>query len=233
MKYKAIIFDLDNTLLDYSSSELKSMQRTVQEYGFFHNERFIWNNFWTLFSKINTNYWLNRNKSGYKINQVLEFSFRDTLLELGLDHSGSKRLADLYWNAFCNSSDLEENALHLLSQLHGDYKLAVISNGIGEAQRGRLAAGEMEHYFDTLVISDEVGYWKPDNEIFNVALKRLEINHTEALFVGDSLDADYYGALNADIDFCFYNREGNPIENHINPKYMINSLLDLRGCLDK
>jgi 2-haloacid dehalogenase len=231
MNYKAIIFDLDNTLLNYSVSELKSMQRTVQEHGLMHRNSFTWDDFWSLFSRINMVYWNERNKYGHNIYQVLEFSFQDTLKELRLDHSESKILANLYWKTFCNACDFEEYATDILSQLHGRYRLAIISNGIGEAQRSRLLAGGIDHYFDALVISDEVGYWKPDKEIFDEALKRLNINPSEALFVGDSLNDDYHGALNAGIDFCYYNRKGSPIENSVQPKYMIQTLQNISYCL--
>jgi 2-haloacid dehalogenase len=231
MNYKAIIFDLDNTLLNYSVSELKSMQRTVQEHGLIHKESFSWENFWSLFSKINRLYWNERNHTGYDIYQVLEFSFQDTLKELRLDYSESKLLANMYWKFFCNACDFEEYATDVLSYLHGKYRLAIISNGIGEAQRGRLIAGGIEHYFDTLIISDEVGYWKPNKEIFDEALKRLHISHTEALFVGDSLNDDYYGALNAGIDFCYYNRKAAPIDQSIRPKYMIENLNKISSYL--
>ncbi|BBI36488.1 HAD family hydrolase [Cohnella abietis] len=224
MNYKAIIFDLDNTLLNYSASELKSMQQTVQTHGLIHHESFTWDSFWIHYSKINMYYWNERNKSGHNIYQILELSFQDTLKELRLDHSDSKLLANLYWDTFCNACDFEEHATDILSHLHGKYNLAIISNGIGQAQRCRLAVGKIEHYFDALVISDEVGYWKPDKEIFAEALKRLNIHHSEALFVGDSLNDDYFGALNAGIDFCYYNRMSNPIDTSIRPKFMIDSL---------
>jgi 2-haloacid dehalogenase len=207
------------------------MEHAVKEHGLIHRESFSWDNFWSLFSKINMHYWNERTKSGYNIYQVLDLSFQDTLKELSLDHSDSKILSNLYWNTFCNACDFEDYAQDILSYLHGNYKLAIISNGIGEAQRGRLAAGGIDHFFDTLIISDEVGYWKPDKEIFNEALRRLNINQSEALFIGDSLTDDYIGALNAGIDFCYYNRKGNLIEEGVRPKYMIESLKKLSECL--
>lgn len=232
MNYKAILFDLDNTLLNYSLSELKSMQQTVEEHGLIHKESFSWESFWNLFSEVNFNYWNGRKKYGYNIYQVLEYSFQDTLKGLRLDHSESKILAQLYWNTFCTACDFEEYAMDILS-LHGRYKLGIISNGIGEAQRSRLAAGGVIHFFDTLIISDEVGYWKPDKEIFDETLKRLDINRTEALFIGDSLHDDYYGAVNAGIDFCYYNRNGYPIDNNVRPKYVINSLINISTFLEE
>ncbi|MNN62067.1 Pyrimidine 5'-nucleotidase YjjG [compost metagenome] len=138
----------------------------------------------------------------------------------------------MYWNTFCRTCDFEKYAQDLLTELHGKYKLAIISNGNGEAQRSRLAAGGISHFFDTIIISDEVGYWKPDREIFDETLKRLNIKRTEALFIGDSLHDDYYGAVNAGIDFCYYNRKGNTVEN-ICPKYIIDSLIKVSTCLEE
>lgn len=231
MSYKAILFDLDNTLLNYSMSELKSMQNTVEKHGLIHKEAFSWDAFWALFSDVNFRYWNERLISNYTIHQVLEYSFRDTLEELALDHSEASILSALYWKTFCLACDFEDHAMEVLTHLHGRHKLAIISNGIGEAQRSRLAAGGMNHFFDALIISDEVGYWKPDKKIFDEALKRLGIDRTEALFIGDSLRDDYHGAINAGIDFCYYNRQGQPIDADVRPKYMINSLMNVASLL--
>ncbi|QAY65337.1 YjjG family noncanonical pyrimidine nucleotidase [Paenibacillus protaetiae] len=231
MNYKAILFDLDNTLLNYSVSEIKSMQKTVEKHGLIHKETFSWNMFWNLFSRVNLHYWSNRQTSGYNIYQILEHSFQDTLKDLGLDPSESGILAKLYWNTFCRACDFEDYAKEVLFHLHGKYKLAIISNGIGEAQRNRLAAGGINHFFDALIISDEVGYWKPDKKIFDETLTRLDIKRTEALFIGDSLHDDYNGAINAGIDFCYYNRNGSPVDNNVRPKYVIDSLRTITAFL--
>ncbi|MCJ7839779.1 YjjG family noncanonical pyrimidine nucleotidase [Lederbergia sp. NSJ-179] len=229
--YKAIIFDLDNTLLNYSKSEWESMQNTVNGHGVSQSETFDWDKFWRCFQKVNMQYWNDRNKAGHHILEVLEYSFKDTLKELKCDDSVSQVLAGQYWETFCQTCHFEEYAPDLLSYLHGSYKLAIISNGIGEAQRGRLAAGGMDHYFDRLIISDEVGYWKPDKKIFETALKQLDINHTEALFIGDSLRDDYSGSVNAGIDFCFYNPKGIPLEKGFHPAFTIKSLQEVKEIL--
>lgn len=231
MPYKAILFDLDNTLLNYSLSELKSMQETVAAHGLIHRESFSWETFWTLFCQANFAYWSDRRKAGYSIHQVLEYSFRDTLNSLAWNHSDAKTLAQLYWSTFCATCEFEDHAREILTRLHGKYQLAIISNGIGEAQRSRLAAGGVMHLFDALIVSDEVGYWKPEKEIFDETLKRLHLHPEEALFIGDSLHDDYGGAVNAGIDFCYYNRNGNSVDRDIRPKFVIDSLLRLDACL--
>lgn len=115
----------------------------------------------------------------------------------------------------------------LLGKLHGRYRMGIISNGIGEAQRGRLKTGALDHYFDHLFISDEVGYYKPQREIFDTAVRTLCVDHTEVLFVGDSLQDDYHGAAGAGIDFCYYNPLAKRLDESFKPAYMIHSLSEL------
>jgi 2-haloacid dehalogenase len=225
--YKAIIFDLDNTLLNYSASVDICMRKAVHDHGLASQESFSWNSFWPVFDQHNTYYWNDRITSGNSIHRILELSFRDSLDQLGLDASGAQELSELYWNGFCRTCDFEEHAQNLLERLHGTHRLAIISNGVGEAQRRRLAAGQVEHYFESLVFSDEVKCWKPDSRIFEEALKQLRISSEEALFVGDSIQDDYTGARNAGIDFCYYNRDGVVLDSSVRPKYAVRSLKEL------
>lgn len=207
------------------------MQNTVNGHEISQSETFTWEQFWGSFQKINMRYWNERNKAGHHILEVLEYSFRDTLKELELDCSISNALANRYWKLFCHTCHFEEYAQDLLANLHENYQLAIISNGIGEAQRSRLQVGKIAHYFDELIISDEVGYWKPDKKIFETALAQLNIHHTEALFIGDSLHDDYHGSINAGIDFCFYNPKGLLLEKEMRPTYTIEHLQEVKEIL--
>ncbi|CAM3109706.1 HAD family hydrolase [Paenibacillus sediminis] len=225
--YKAIIFDIDNTLLNYSFSEHHSMKQalTIHE---LHPD-LVWEEFWGTFGPINFNYWMNKDANKHNIYQILEYSFTDTFKKLNRDTSVSKEIAQTYWNLFCNTCDLEPNAETILEHLHRDYSLGVITNGIGEAQRKRLEVGNLHHYFDSLVISDEVGYAKPDPAIFELALNELKVDSNEVLFIGDSLTDDYRGAVNAGIDFCFYNRNDQRLEGQESPKYVVKDLLEIKS----
>ncbi|GGD55813.1 YjjG family noncanonical pyrimidine nucleotidase [Paenibacillus nasutitermitis] len=224
--YKAILFDLDNTLLDYDFSEQDSMKRTIEH----HRQEladFQWDLFRSTFGPINWTYWIERVQRNLTIGEVLHYSFRDTLEQLGHDHAISPRLAQTYWTLFCSTCHLMEGADELLGKLHGSYRMGIISNGIGEAQRGRLKKGMLDHYFDHLFISDEVGFYKPHREIFDTAVRTLGVDHSEVLFVGDSLQDDYHGAAGAGIDFCYYNPLAKPLGQSHRPAYMIHSLSEL------
>jgi YjjG family noncanonical pyrimidine nucleotidase len=224
--YKAVIFDLDNTLLNFSSCETESMKKTCNDHNLFIDDIVEWNLFWRNFSEHNFRYWMNFVNGGEvkTIGDVLRYSFRDSLSQEELFHS---KLSDTYWDYFCNTCHFEEGAEQVLSIIKEKYPLGIITNGISESQRKRLRAGNIDDLFKSIVISDEVGIRKPQKEIFEIALSDLKLSNKEVLFVGDSLQDDYRGAVNSGIDFCFYDRQNIEVSNDIKPKYMIRNLLDL------
>ncbi|WP_313640316.1 HAD-IA family hydrolase [Paenibacillus sp.] len=224
--YKAIIFDLDNTLINYSTCEIEAMKRTCNDHKLFVEDTDAWYLFYEEFSGHNFRHWLNFVSGGEvkTIGEVLRYSFRDTLNLEELFHS---KLSDTYWDYFCNSCYFEDGAEQILSSFKDKYDLGIISNGISEAQRKRLQAGKIYEMFRSIMISDEVGIRKPNKEIFEMALKDLQLSNHEVLFVGDSLQDDYHGAVNSEIDFCYYNRQNIEVPNNLKPNYIISSLSEL------
>ncbi|TDF92988.1 HAD-IA family hydrolase [Paenibacillus piri] len=224
--YKAVIFDLDNTLLNYSLSETESMRKTCNDHNLFIDDVIQWNLFWRSFSEHNFRHWMDFVNGGEvkTIGDVLRFSFRDTL---DLEEALHSKLSDTYWNYFCNTCIFEDGAEEILPILMAKFQLGIITNGVSESQRKRLKAGKIHDIFKSIVISDEVGIRKPNKEIFNIALSDFSLSNNEVLFIGDSLQDDYHGAMNSEIDFCFYNRQNIEVSNDIKLKYNIRNLLDL------
>ncbi|MBB6678153.1 HAD-IA family hydrolase [Cohnella lubricantis] len=222
--YKAVLFDLDNTLLNYSASELESMKRTCKDHDLFEDDPAGWSSFWQAYTEHNARHWFDFVGGGSvkSMPDVLKFSFRDALA--GTEEHLHERLAATYWQYFCGSSIFEDGAEHLLSKLAGDYALGIVSNGIGEAQRGRLQAGRIADRFHSVIVSDEIGIRKPDARIFQQALRELGASREETLFIGDSLQDDYRGAVQAGIDFCYYNRSGSVLPAGVKPTYAVTHL---------
>lgn len=81
-----------------------------------------------------------------------------------------------------------------LRKLASDYSLALVTNGASCLQREKLQSADLEKYFETVVVSADIGYGKPDRRIFEVALTEMNVAPHEALMVGDSPTKDIEGA---------------------------------------
>lgn len=108
----------------------------------------------------------------------------------------SEKLKIEYVDWFCQGVDnnLTDN-LEWLKTLHGNYKLGVISNNFGNTQ-GWCDEYQLTPLLDVIIDSTAFGASKPDPSIFQAALTALNVEPSEAIYVGDSYNADMVGAKN-------------------------------------
>lgn len=95
--------------------------------------------------------------------------------------------------------DLAPGIVEAIKELHGNYKLGVISDTIfssGRVLRKLLKANDIEHYFDAFIFSDEVGCSKPDSRAFTAAAKDLGVDITKIVHIGDRDSKDIKGPQN-------------------------------------
>jgi FMN phosphatase YigB (HAD superfamily) len=121
----------------------------------------------------------------------------------------------------------------LLRALRRRHRLAVVSNfDYTPTARHVLEREGIVDLFDSVVISDEVGWRKPKPVIFERALQRLGITPGEALFVGDRADIDVAGARGVGMPSAWINREGAALpEGMAPPEFEIRDLAELEGIL--
>jgi putative hydrolase of the HAD superfamily len=93
-----------------------------------------------------------------------------------------------------------------LSSLAG-LRLGVITNGDGDQQRAKLAALGLTARFDVVIVSGDAGYAKPDPRIFHLAAGQLGLLPEQCLYVGDRRDTDALGALSAGMHAAWLNRK--------------------------
>jgi putative hydrolase of the HAD superfamily len=92
------------------------------------------------------------------------------------------------------------------------YNLGIVSNGIAVKQWQKLIALGIDTLFDTVVISEEAGYCKPDKRIFESALSNLGLDADDAFYVGDHYEKDIAGAKAAGIKTILFETEENQNE---------------------
>ena len=157
---------------------------------------------------------------------------------LGLDETAlpvgfGRSLIDAHRGALGRAAEFPPHHGPLLRRLAERYRLAVVSNfDYTPTALDILERAGVTHLFDTIVVSDEVGWRKPKRDIFDVALTRLGVRAEESLFVGDRADMDVLGAQQIGMDTAWINRDGEPLPSGISPPtYEIRDLGELAGIL--
>jgi HAD superfamily hydrolase (TIGR01549 family) len=226
MLYEAIIFDLDNTLLNFELCERQAILGALKDCAVSLDLNGVSETiFLQVFETYNSKYW--RQRETFSPNELIEMSYRSTLARLDIQTDQISNLSQSFWHIFNHSAVMEPDVNEVLTVLARNYRLAVITNGFVSAQLPRMQAAGIEHFFEEVVVSEAIGFAKPSAEIFHHALSKLDLTPAEVLYVGDSLAHDYTGAIQVNIDFCYYNRKNQILPQEAQPKFMISELLKL------
>lgn len=119
---------------------------------------------------------------------------------------------------------LYEETLDILDNLKNEYKLLMLTNGSPDLQHMKLSySPELAPYFDHIVISGAFGKGKPSVDIFNYALSLLEVDKGEAVMVGDNPKTDILGASRVGIDSIWINHHNRELTD-ITPTFEVNRL---------
>ena len=114
----------------------------------------------------------------------------------------------------------------VLQDLKRTFRLALITNGAPGVQWAKINGSGLRHYFDEIIISGELGIGKPDPRIFTHSLEALGVTSDDAMMVGDTLERDIRGALQAGIRAIWINRFAQENQSEITPDEVI---INLRG----
>lgn len=225
MTYQWLLFDADNTLFDFNVAEVKALAYAFAEFGYPYNGRSA-----TIYRDINKQVWAQLERSEISATDLRTTRFSRLFNAVGIQGE-PEPFSEAYLRHLGNCGDLIEGAESLIQQLSQRYRLALITNGLADVQRPRLAASPLQPYFQTVTISDEIGVAKPDPGIFEVAFEQMGWpQKTAVLLIGDSLSSDMQGGLNYGIDACWYNPENKPTELPVT--YNIQKLDELYAILN-
>jgi putative hydrolase of the HAD superfamily len=141
-------------------------------------------------------------------------------------------------NAFCEGFMeyvcIDDNAKTALVELHGKYKLGIVSNfAIPECVDKLLEKHGLDKLFDVVVVSGAVNKRKPSPEIFEKALERMGVSAENSVFVGDTIDADIGGAKSAGIKAIYIDRRPQKEVESACPDQTIKSLDELSRALEQ
>jgi 5'-nucleotidase len=228
--YKSIFIDLDDTLWHFKANAYDTFNEMYVKYSF--NRYFdSFDHFYTLYQKRNQELWLEYGDGKITKEELNSQRFLYPLEAVGVpDTALAKRYSDDFFSVIPTKSQLLPYAKEALDYLSQKYRLFILSNGFRELQFQKMHSSGISHYFEKVILSDDIQVHKPYPEIFNFALSSTQSLLDESLMIGDSWEADIVGAKGVGMHQMFYNHLGR--ENlSFQPTYMIKSLKDVLSIL--
>lgn len=229
MKYKFLLFDLDNTLLDFDLAEDLALDKLFLKYGVKESDIAEYKDF---YKPMNKELWQKLERGEITRESLINTRFYNLFSHFGLELDGSV-LAKEYEAMLGECAEHIEGAVELLENLsRAGFELYAVSNGISNIQRKRLANSEITPFFKEIFISEEMGAQKPDIEYFEMVERKVEgFELSRALLIGDSLSADIQGANNFGIDCVWYNPFGKEHTGIPIPTFEFQNYKDLQTFL--
>lgn len=204
---KVILWDLDQTLLDFKRSEFCALKKAFEHFGLGELDFELHKSY----SKINEECWRMLERCELTKPQVMEQRFKRFFakenIKCPVSHS---EFSAYYESRLPDTVAFVDNAVEVLKCLKGRVKQYVVTNGASAVQHKRLEKSGLDLLLDGVYISEEIGYEKPSARFFepvlNEALKYAEKD--EILIVGDSLTSDIKGGNNVGIKTCLFSPNG-------------------------
>ena len=162
---------------------------------------------------------------------------RMALVGVGCDDAGvAERIAERYDRCREARTVLYPGAVETLTWLRASgCRLALLTNGAGGAQRRTIARFQLEPFFDLILVEGELGFGKPDERIYQLALTGLAVAPRHTWMIGDDLEWDVGQPQKMGITGIWIDttRGGLPASCAIRPDLVIGGLGELRGCWDR
>jgi HAD superfamily hydrolase (TIGR01549 family) len=238
MPIKAVLFDMFDTIMliekdhEFYPPSIRRMYRYLNQRGINVS-----------FEQFESTYISERNKIFAKADLNFDephFNVRivATLRCLGYNCDISSPIVSEATNEFCEEfmkyvridADTEET----LRALHKKFRLGVISNfAIPECVIKLLKTSGINELFDVIVVSGAVNKRKPSEEIFKSTLKLMTLCPEEAIFVGDTIDADIEGAKAVGMKAIYIERRVQKASEKFSPDQTIKRLCELPSVLER
>lgn len=226
MSYTWLLFDADGTLFAYEGAEEEALKNVFAHYHLPFNEEIA-----ALYKQINHDMWDRLEQQTITLLQLRWQRFADLFGELGVSLD-PKEFSETYLHYLGQAAELIPGTLEFLEQLHGKYKMAIITNGITDVQLSRIKIAGLDRYFPYIFTSEEIGVFKPANGFFDAVFEGIGNPPKEsALVIGDSLSSDMVGGFGYGLDTCWYNPNGAEDNTGLPITYEIRELSDLFSIL--
>lgn len=225
-KYQTLLFDVDDTLLDFRAAENEALRLLFQDQNIP-----LTTDIEAQYKKINHGLWKSFEEGKIDRDEVVNSRFSILFKELGQEVDGSL-LEKKYRSYLEEGHQLINGALQLITALQNTFDLYIVTNGVSKTQDKRLRDSGLYPLFKDIFVSEDTGFQKPMKEYFDYVFERIpNFSAEQGLIIGDSLSSDIKGGQLAGLDTCWFNPERKPNDTEIIPTYEIAKLDELYRIL--
>lgn len=228
MKYTTLLFDADNTLLDFDTNEAFSFRAMLKELGETYTEELF-----QTYRRLNSELWKRIERQEIEAEEGVNRRFAVLMRRYGREVDG-RQWESVYRKYLNRGIQLMPYVKEVLEELKKDYRLYVITNGLEDSQVYRMRESGLAAYFLDIFISSRIGANKPSKEYFDYVKNHIpEFDAEKSLVIGDSLTSDIRGGYEAGLDTCWFAGDPDKKPEDIVPTYTIHKLPELLEVLGK
>lgn len=225
-RYKTLLFDLDDTLLDFRAAENAALESLFNGQGVSLTGETI-----TRYQLLNKNLWQLFEEGKLTKEEVIHTRFETLFAECGKEVDG-RQMDDEYREYLEQGYQFIDGAEELISSLQGKFGLYIVTNGIARTQLKRLHGSGLYSRLDGVFISERLKAQKPMKAFFEAVFAAIpSFDRHQTLIIGDSFNADIRGGQAAGLDTCWFNPHNLPRPGDIRPTYEIRELQELLQLL--
>ena len=228
-KYTTVLFDADNTLLDFDKDEDCALRKTMELYGVPVTKENI-----AKYVEINQGMWKAIERGELTKPELKRTRFKNFFAAIDFHCDADPfEVNEKYLSLLGEGGNTLEGAVELCRELkEKGFDLYIVTNGIEKTQKNRLKKSGLLPFFTEIFVSETVGHQKPKKEYFDYVLSHIkETDKEKIILVGDSLTSDIKGAMNVNLKCTWLNLKGQEIPEEYTPDYVIGDVREVREIL--
>ncbi len=228
-KYTTILFDADDTLLDFAKDESCALIKTLQNHGVPTTDENI-----KIYKETNVGLWKALERGEIDKPTLKKVRFALFFQKIGLQtQEDTFAINEEYLGNLGDGGNLLDGAKELIIELKEQgYDIYIVTNGIEKTQKRRLTKAGILSYFSDIFVSEAIGYQKPRKEYFDYVLSHIkEKDIGRVLLVGDSLTSDIKGAENAGITCAWLRHNPTADYSGCSPDFIIGNIAQVKDLL--
>lgn len=229
---KAILWDIDGTLLNFKEAEKNAIRKCFEIHGLGNcSDEML-----STYSKINVKYWEMLERCEISKPRLLVERFEKFFEVYGLPVEKAEAFNADYQVRLGDTICFEPGAPEIIEYMKArGLKQYIVTNGTKIAQDRKLLNSGIGDMVDGIFISEEIGAEKPSMVFFDQVFKTIDpenkLSKDEIIIVGDSLTGDMQGGNNAGIVSCWYNPDKKTCNLHLKLDYEISYIDELKEII--